>query len=197
VDDLSEVISKFDGTVQTLGLAVKSAEREEKFARAAGHNGVDRVVKMGRMHLFSSPWDGVDLIRRWFVSFAMCLHRNETSEVSNGACGTISGGPRSESQALAAGARATFEANKELCSWLLNPLARWAEAAYGEKVFDDAACGYARYCFGVAQAQKVYERAGRYTPEGMPEIMSGVYEDEGYAVPYMWAAILIYALWRL
>jgi len=48
---------------------------------------------------------------------------------------------------------------------------------------------------GVAQAQKVYERAGRYTPEGMPEIMSGVYEDEGYAVPYMWAAILIYALW--
>jgi len=36
---------------------------------------------------------------------------------------------------------------------------------------------------------------GQYTPEGMPEIMSGVYEDEGYAVPYMWAAILIYALW--
>jgi 2-polyprenyl-3-methyl-5-hydroxy-6-metoxy-1,4-benzoquinol methylase len=29
----------------------------------------------------------------------------------------------------------------------------------------------------------------------MPEIMSGVYEDEGYAVPYMWAAILIYAFW--
>jgi hypothetical protein len=96
---------------------------------------------------------------------------------------------------LAASARATFEANKELCSWLLNPLARWAESAYGEKVFDDAACGYARYCFGVAQAQKVYERAGKYTPESMPEIMSGVYENEGYAVPYMWAAILIYAFW--
>jgi hypothetical protein len=63
VDDLSEVISKFDGTVQTLGLAVKSAQREENFAQAAGRNGVDRVVKMGRMHLFSSPWDGVDLIR--------------------------------------------------------------------------------------------------------------------------------------
>src|SRR6266849_273527 len=42
---------------------------------------------------------------------------------------------------FAASARATFEANKQLCSWLLNPLARWAEAAYGEKVFDDAACG--------------------------------------------------------
>ncbi|PYV10006.1 MAG: hypothetical protein DMG23_09110 [Acidobacteria bacterium] len=63
VDDLLEVISKFDGTVQTLGLAVKSAQREEKLAQAAGRSGVDRVVKMGRMHLFSSPWDGVDLIR--------------------------------------------------------------------------------------------------------------------------------------
>lgn len=96
---------------------------------------------------------------------------------------------------LAPGARATFEANAELCSWLLNPLARWAEEAYGEGIFDEAARGYARYCFGVAQAQQIYERAGVYTPEAMPEIMSGVYEDEGYMVPYMWAAILIYAFW--
>jgi len=63
VDDLSEVISKFDGTVQTLGLAMRSAEREETLAQAAGRHGVDRVVKLGRMHLFNSPWDGVDLIR--------------------------------------------------------------------------------------------------------------------------------------
>jgi 2-polyprenyl-3-methyl-5-hydroxy-6-metoxy-1,4-benzoquinol methylase len=96
---------------------------------------------------------------------------------------------------FAAHARATFEANKELCSWLLNPLARWAQEAYGEVAIENAARGYAKYCVGVAQAKKVYERAGRYTPEDMPEIMSGVYEDEGYAVPYMWAAILIYALW--
>jgi len=96
---------------------------------------------------------------------------------------------------LAPAARATFEANKELCSWLLNPLARWAEAAYGETVFEEAARGYASYCLGVAQAQRIYEKAGRYTPEAMPEIMSGVYEDEGYMVPYMWAAILIYGFW--
>lgn len=63
VDDLSEVISKFDGTVQTLGLGMKSAEREEMLAQVAGRSGVDRVVKLGRMHLFNSPWDGVDLIR--------------------------------------------------------------------------------------------------------------------------------------
>jgi 2-polyprenyl-3-methyl-5-hydroxy-6-metoxy-1,4-benzoquinol methylase len=96
---------------------------------------------------------------------------------------------------FAPAARATYKANEELCSWLLNPLARWAEAAYGEAVFDDAARGYAKYCLGIAQARQVYEKAGRYTPEAMPEIMDRVYEDESYMVPYMWAAILIYAFW--
>lgn len=96
---------------------------------------------------------------------------------------------------LAPGARATFSANRDLCAWLLNPLARWAEGAYGSEAFDAAARGYARYCLGVAQAQRVYEVARRYTPESMPEIMSGVYGDEGYTAPYMWAAILIYPFW--
>ena len=96
---------------------------------------------------------------------------------------------------LAPSATATFEANRELCCWLLDPLARWTDAAYGEKAFDEAALGYAKYCLGVAQAQQIYERNGKYTPEAMPEIVSGVYEDEGYMVPYMWAAILIYAFW--
>ncbi len=96
---------------------------------------------------------------------------------------------------LAPAARATFEANRELCSWLLDPLARWAEAAYGTEVFDAAARGYAEYCVGVAKAKAIYEREGHYTPERMPEIMSGVYEDEGYMIPYMWAAILIYPFW--
>lgn len=89
--------------------------------------------------------------------------------------------------------KAAFDIDPESIS--MDPLARWAEAAYGERAFDDAAQGYARYCFGVGQAQQVYEKAGRYTPEAMPEIVSGVYEDEGYMVPYMWAAILIYAFW--
>ena len=96
---------------------------------------------------------------------------------------------------FAPSASATFRANEELCSWVLDPLARWADDAYGEQAFDEAALGYARYCLGVAQAQRIYERAGQYTPEAMPEIVSGVYEDEGYIVPYMWAAILIYAFW--
>jgi SAM-dependent methyltransferase len=100
-----------------------------------------------------------------------------------------------QAKMFAPSARATFEANRELCLWLLNPLARWAEAAYGETVFNAAARGYAEYCVGVAKAKAIYERAGRYTPEQMPEIMSGVYEHEGYMIPYMWAAILIYPFW--
>lgn len=63
VDDLMDVISKFDGTLQTLGLGIADSEREETLARAAGRNGVDRIVKLGRMHVFSSPWDGTELIR--------------------------------------------------------------------------------------------------------------------------------------
>jgi 2-polyprenyl-3-methyl-5-hydroxy-6-metoxy-1,4-benzoquinol methylase len=96
---------------------------------------------------------------------------------------------------LAPAARATVASNQELASWLLDPLARWAFAAYGEQVFEDAARGYAKYCMGVAKAQQVYEQAGEYTPEALPEITSEVYEDEGYMVPYMWAAILIYPFW--
>lgn len=92
-------------------------------------------------------------------------------------------------------ARATVEANQGLCSWLLNPLARWAQAAYGDRAFDDAARGYARYCLGVAKSQQIYEQAGKYTPQALPDVVSEVYEDEGYMVPYMWAAILIYPFW--
>jgi hypothetical protein len=63
VDDLLETISKFDGTVQTLGLAVKDARKEEILAEAAARHGVDRIVRLGQMHVFASPWDGADLVR--------------------------------------------------------------------------------------------------------------------------------------
>ena len=101
----------------------------------------------------------------------------------------------SKAKMFAPSARATFEAHEGLCSWLLDPLARWAGAAYGERAFEDAAKGYAKYCMGVWKSQQVYEKTGHYTPESMPELVSEVYEDEGYMVPYMWAAILIYPLW--
>jgi 2-polyprenyl-3-methyl-5-hydroxy-6-metoxy-1,4-benzoquinol methylase len=96
---------------------------------------------------------------------------------------------------MAPAAIATCRANDELCSWLLDPLARWTEKAYGKQAFDDAALGYAKYCIGVAKSQQAYEAAGKYVPEDMPEIISGVYENEGYMVPYTWAVLLIYAFW--
>ena len=63
VDDLSDAVSKFDGNVQTLGLGMADSENERKLALLAGKRGVDRIVKLGRMHVFVPPWDGVDLIR--------------------------------------------------------------------------------------------------------------------------------------
>ena len=63
VDDLLEPVSKFDGNVQTLGLGVGDPERERELIQLAGRRGVDRIVKLGGMHVFMSPWDGVDLIR--------------------------------------------------------------------------------------------------------------------------------------
>jgi hypothetical protein len=63
VDNLHEAISKLDGNVQTLGLGMADAEKENKLAMLAGQRGIDRIVKLGRMHTFVPPWDGVDLIR--------------------------------------------------------------------------------------------------------------------------------------
>ena len=63
VEDLRDVVSKWDGNVQTLGLGMADAEKEEELASLAGEKGVDRIVKLGRMHVFVPPWDGVDLIR--------------------------------------------------------------------------------------------------------------------------------------
>jgi hypothetical protein len=42
---------------------VRNVAKEAALAEVAGRNGVDRIVKLGRMHVFGSPWDGADLIR--------------------------------------------------------------------------------------------------------------------------------------
>ena len=63
VDNLLDPVSKFDGNVQTLGLGMADPEKERKLALLAGKRGVDRIVKLGHMHVFVPPWDGVDLIR--------------------------------------------------------------------------------------------------------------------------------------
>lgn len=61
--DLMEVVSRFDGTVQTLGLALKDGRKEKLITESAARHGVDRIVRVGQMHVFGSPWDGLDLVR--------------------------------------------------------------------------------------------------------------------------------------
>ncbi len=63
VDNLLDPIFRFDGNVQTIGLGMADPEKEKELADVAGKRGVDRIVKLGRMHVFSSPWDGADLVR--------------------------------------------------------------------------------------------------------------------------------------
>ena len=63
VEDLREPIARFDGVVQTLGLAVSEEAKEATLTQAAARSGVVRIVKLGRMHIFGSPWDGADLVR--------------------------------------------------------------------------------------------------------------------------------------
>ena len=62
-DNLLDVVAKFDGNIQTLGLGMADPGKEREIIELAGRRGVDRIVKLGRMHVFSSPWDGVDIIR--------------------------------------------------------------------------------------------------------------------------------------
>ena len=63
VDSLADAIGKLDGNVQALGLGMADSERERQLTSLAARRGVDRIVKLGRMHVFTSPWDGMDLIR--------------------------------------------------------------------------------------------------------------------------------------
>jgi hypothetical protein len=63
VEDLLEALARLNGNVQTLGLAISDPEKEAAIASQAASRGIDRIVPLGRMHVFGPPWDGVDLIR--------------------------------------------------------------------------------------------------------------------------------------
>jgi 2-polyprenyl-3-methyl-5-hydroxy-6-metoxy-1,4-benzoquinol methylase len=92
-------------------------------------------------------------------------------------------------------ARATCRSRPADAAWLLDPLARWSEEAFGESIFDQSAQGYKRYCLTVAEAQRDYEATGIYNPRSLAGIREDIYEDPEYMIPYMWAAVLIYSFW--
>lgn len=62
VDDLHQPLARLDGHVQTVGMAMANAAAEAELADVAAARGVDRIVPVGQMHLFGSPWDGQGLI---------------------------------------------------------------------------------------------------------------------------------------
>lgn len=62
-DDFESVVSSLDSSVQTLGLWISDHDQEQRVARLAHSKGVDRVVRLGMMHVFNTPWDGHDLVR--------------------------------------------------------------------------------------------------------------------------------------
>ncbi|WP_435627778.1 acyl-CoA reductase [Candidatus Ferrigenium straubiae] len=62
VEDLRMIAPLLDGNVQTLGLGMTNPQLEAALAELAGRQGVDRIVRLGSMHVFDSPWDGNNLI---------------------------------------------------------------------------------------------------------------------------------------
>ncbi len=91
--------------------------------------------------------------------------------------------------------RKTVDSFPEDCFWLLDPLARWTKAAFGDEAFELAAKGYARYALEVNQLQRGYESSGVFFSGSRDSVVQEVYENPEYMIPYMWAAILIYPYW--
>ena len=102
-DDLFSVISKFDGGVQTLGLAMMDVQKEEALAEAAARQGVDRVVKLGQMHVFCSPWDGTDLVRPMTRMVRHVSSSDGKTEQENGRWAAVSGSVGAKGQVFRAG----------------------------------------------------------------------------------------------
>lgn len=91
--------------------------------------------------------------------------------------------------------RKTVDGSPDDCYWLLDPLARWTKAAFGEEAFELAAKGYARYALEVNQLQQSYENSGVFFSGTHDGVVQDVYENPAYMIPYMWAAVLIYPYW--
>ncbi|MBF0142126.1 MAG: hypothetical protein HQL59_01540 [Magnetococcales bacterium] len=83
VDDLMQAVERLDGSFQTIGIAVQGGERERLIAERAASRGVDRIVRLGSMHLFDSPWDGMRLVAP-MVRFVKYLPSASVSMQSGG-----------------------------------------------------------------------------------------------------------------
>lgn len=62
VDDLRDPIRQFGGDIQSVGLGCGDISVEQAVVNEALHRRVDRITWIGRMHVFDSPWDGMELV---------------------------------------------------------------------------------------------------------------------------------------
>jgi len=58
VEDILGVCSLITKNIQTIGIASKDSKKTLNFADKVTTFGVDRVVKIGYMNFYDSPWDG-------------------------------------------------------------------------------------------------------------------------------------------
>ncbi|MBU3092962.1 acyl-CoA reductase [Clostridium sp. CF011] len=68
VDDILDVCPLITKNIQTIGIASKNSNKTLEFADRVTTFGVDRVVKIGYMNFYDSPWDGSLIISelvRW------------------------------------------------------------------------------------------------------------------------------------
>lgn len=59
---LADVVGLIDRDVQTVGISA-SVEAEQEFINQVFGKGIDRIVPIGNMHIFDSPWDGAEMLR--------------------------------------------------------------------------------------------------------------------------------------
>ncbi|MVX65047.1 acyl-CoA reductase [Clostridium chromiireducens] len=64
VEDIFEVCKLVTPRVQTIGIASEDNNKIINFANKVSLNGVDRLVRVGFMNLYDSPWDGMLFINQ-------------------------------------------------------------------------------------------------------------------------------------
>lgn len=59
IEDIFEVCELITPRIQTIGIASEDHKKIKDFANRVSLKGVDRIVKVGSMNLYDSPWDGM------------------------------------------------------------------------------------------------------------------------------------------
>jgi hypothetical protein len=60
---LEAFAERLNGNTQTIGTWIHDLALESRVARRVVARGIDRVVRLGLMHVFNTPWDGRELVR--------------------------------------------------------------------------------------------------------------------------------------